>query len=212
PWVTKAVLPSGVSASPNAFGPTAMSAGFLVRVLTSMVDTEPPNALATNAVLPSRVIATPIGIEPNVTPAGTEPTAMSFGSLVLAVTSIVATEPPWLLVTNAVLPSGVNATPHGSRPTVMSLGSLVLVLTSIRDTKLPVAGSTTPLGSPPLVTKAVLPSRVKATPLGFGPTAMSEGVFVLGFTSMVDTVPLPPFVTHAALPSPVTPPPPASPP
>jgi hypothetical protein len=64
---------------------------------------------------------------------------------------------------------------------------LVLVFTSIVDTVPP----------PALVTKAVLPSGVTATPIGFAPTAMSVRFLVLVFTSIVDTVPASAFVTKA---------------
>ena len=198
-----------------------MSVGCLVLVFTSIVDTVPLLLLVTKAVLPSGVIATSNG---------PEPTAMSVGCLVLVFTSIVDTVPLTPLVTKAVLPSGVTATPNGPEPTVMSVGCLVLVFTSIVDT--------VPL--PLLVTKAVLPSGVTATPTRLradgdvggmlgpglhidrrhraadgvgdegglavrrdrhpdrpGPTAMSVGCLVLVFTSIVDTVPLPPLVTKA---------------
>jgi hypothetical protein len=43
-WLaTKAVLPSGVTATPPGLAPTVMSAGFVVLVFTSMVDTVPLN-------------------------------------------------------------------------------------------------------------------------------------------------------------------------
>jgi hypothetical protein len=48
-----------------------------------------------------------------------------------------------------------------------------------------------------LVTKAVLPSGVIATPPAPAPMVMSSGCFVLVFTSIVDTVPLPALVTKA---------------
>jgi hypothetical protein len=60
-----------------------MSVGFFVLVITSIVDTVPP-WLATKAVLPSGVTATPTGIGP---------TAMSVGSLVRVFKSIVDTVP-----------------------------------------------------------------------------------------------------------------------
>src|SRR5918994_2106449 len=75
------------------YPPTVMSVGCLVLVFTSIVDTVPLPWLATNAVLPSRV---------NATPTGPAPTAMSVGCLVLVFTSIVDTVPPSRLVTNAV--------------------------------------------------------------------------------------------------------------
>ena len=67
-----------------------MSVGFLVRVATSIVDTVPLPLLATKAVLPSGVIATP---------AGSVPTVMSVGFLVRVATSIVDTEPESSLAT-----------------------------------------------------------------------------------------------------------------
>ena len=39
--MTKAVLPSGVTATATGIGPTVMSVGFLVLVFTSIVDTVP---------------------------------------------------------------------------------------------------------------------------------------------------------------------------
>jgi hypothetical protein len=61
-WVaTKAVLPSGVNATPNGNKPTAMSVGFLVLVFTSIVDTGLSRWLMTNRVLPSGVNASPSG-------------------------------------------------------------------------------------------------------------------------------------------------------
>src|SRR5262249_29800106 len=82
--VTKAVLPSGVIATPLGKFPTGMSAGFLVLVLTSMVDTLPLALLVTTAVLPSCVIASPNG---------PVPAGMSAGLLVLVFTSMVDTVP-----------------------------------------------------------------------------------------------------------------------
>src|SRR5262249_39560389 len=128
--VTKAVLPSGVTATLCGAEPTVMSVGFLVLVFTSMVATElplgssaaPRLARATKTVLPSRVTATPFG---------SSPSGMSVGFLVLVFTSTVDTVPLPLLVTKAVLPSGVIATPNGPEPTLMSVGFLVLVFTSI---------------------------------------------------------------------------------
>src|SRR6266536_566290 len=76
----------------------------------------------------------------------------------------------------------------------MSVGSLVRVFTSIVDTESP----------PKLVTKAVLPSGVTATPFGCAPTVMSVGFFALVFTSMVETVLLMSSVTKTVLPSGVT--------
>src|SRR5262249_4143357 len=89
-FVTNAVLPSGVTATPKGFEPTAMSVGFLVRVFTSMVDTESLAWLAMKAVLLSGV---------NATTAGSRPTGMSVGSLVLVFMSMVDTLPLLLLVT-----------------------------------------------------------------------------------------------------------------
>src|SRR5262249_12533493 len=98
--------------------------------------------LVTKAVLPSGVIATPVGAEP---------TVMSVGFLVLVFTSIVDTElllaPLWAM--KAVLPSGVTATPSGNTPTGRSVGFFVLVFPSIVD-RVPI----------PLTTRAVLPSGV----------------------------------------------------
>src|SRR5262249_28090054 len=79
-WVTKTVLPSGVSATANGFAPTAVSVGFLVLVFTSIVDTVSLLTLATKAVLPSGVNASLPGIVPQ---------AMSVGFFVLVLTSIV---------------------------------------------------------------------------------------------------------------------------
>ena len=112
PLVTKAVLPSGVTATPIGRGPTGMSVGFLVLVFTSIVDTVPLSLLATKAVLPSGVTATPTGIVP---------TAMSVGFLVLVFTSIVDTESLPVLVTKAVARhrerAGTADTPSGTTPT-----------------------------------------------------------------------------------------------
>jgi hypothetical protein len=58
---TKAVLPSGVTATPPGRAPTGMSVGFLVRVFTSIVETESLPLLETNAVLPSGVNASEPG-------------------------------------------------------------------------------------------------------------------------------------------------------
>src|SRR5262245_12863263 len=180
--VTKAVLPSGVTATSFGFTPTGMSVGFLVLVFRSIVDTVLPALLATTAVLPSGVIASPT--EP-------KPTAISVGSLVLVLTSIADTVPklPGVgslrdvkgpkLVTKTVLPSGVTTASLGNGPTGMSSGSFVPVLTSIVET--------VPL--PRLVTKAVLPSGVTATWTGSAPTEMSAGFLVLVLTSIIDTVP-----------------------
>jgi hypothetical protein len=73
-----------VTATPTGAVPTAMSVGFLVRVFTSIVDTESLAALATKAVLPSGVTATS---------SGAVPTAMSVGFFVLVFTSMVDTVP-----------------------------------------------------------------------------------------------------------------------
>src|SRR6266536_251403 len=167
-----------------------MSVGFLVLVFTSIVDTE-PRPLVTKAVLPSGVIVTPAP--------SNGPTAMSPGWLVLVFTSIVDTVPLPPLVTKAVLPSGVIATWVGNEPTAMSLGFLALVFTSIVDTESPLGKSVAPKLA--LVTKAVLPSGVTATPLGFVPTAMSVACLVRVFTSTVDTVALRGLATKAVLPS-----------
>ena len=125
--------------------------GCLVRVFTSIVDTESPVgsctfpklALVTKTVLLSDVTATPFGFVP---------TVMSVRCFFLVFTSIVDTVPLPLLVTKAVLPFGVTATPSGFGPTVMSSGCLVLVFTSIVDTVLLRL----------LVTTAVLPFGVTA--------------------------------------------------
>src|SRR5262249_32002946 len=65
----------------------------------------------------------------------------------------------------------------------MSVAFFVLVVRSIVDT----------VPSPELLTRAVLPFDVTATPNGCEPTVMSSGFLVLVFTSMVDTV-TPPLV------------------
>src|SRR5262245_12769365 len=94
---TKAVLLSGVTATPAGVSPTVMSVGFLVLVSTSIVDTEPVPTpmplLVTKAVFPSGV---------NASPTGNGPTGMSVGFLVLVVTSMVDTDPLPALETNAV--------------------------------------------------------------------------------------------------------------
>src|SRR5262249_15408577 len=82
----------GVTATPRGPEPTVMSLGFLVRVFTSIVETESLIMLVTKAVLPSGVIATPVGAVP---------TAMLIGLLVLDLRSIVDTE----------LPPGTGVTP-----------------------------------------------------------------------------------------------------
>src|SRR5262245_14164202 len=226
---TSAGLPLCVIATPFGLPPTGMSLGFLVLVLTSIVDTVPLSLLVTYAVLPFGVIATQNA---------RDPTAMSVGSVVFVFTSIVETVPRALLVTKAVLPSGVPATPNGEAPTAMSLGSFVRVLTSIVDTvplptlatnavsrhrlragahDTPVAG-TTPTTAPAnpntttprthCITASCLAIRlghrrhgVTATPSASVPMVMSVGFLVLVVTSMVDTVPLPLLTTKAVLPS-----------
>src|SRR5262245_6153873 len=89
-----------------------MSMGFLVRVFTSIVDTEPLPWLATNAVLPSGVTATPNG---NV------PTAMSLGFFFRVFTSMVDTVPLRTFVTKTVgrhrARAGAADTPSGTTPT-----------------------------------------------------------------------------------------------
>jgi hypothetical protein len=112
---------------------------------------------------------------------------MSVGFFALVFTSIVDTVSLTLLVTKAVLPSGVTVTPIGFFPTAMSAGFLVLVFTSIVDTE----------SLFQLMTKAVLPSGVNATPHGNGPTGMSVGFLVPVFTSIVETVLLRLLVTKA---------------
>src|SRR5262245_17874812 len=106
--------------------PTGISAGFLVLVFTSIVDSVPSLVLVTKAFLPSGV---------NSTRFGPEPTGISVGFLVLVFTSIVDTVPSLVLVTNAVFPFGVTATPNGSGPTGVSVRCFVLVVTSIVDTE-----------------------------------------------------------------------------
>src|SRR5262245_8348283 len=229
---TSAVLPLGVIATPFGLPPTGMSLGFLVLVLTSIVDTVPLSLLVTNAVLPFGVIATQNA---------RDPTAMSVGSVVFVFTSIVETVPRALLVTKAVLPSGVPATPNGEAPTAMSLGSFVRVLTSIVDTvplptlatnavsrhrlragahDTPVAG-TTPTTAPAnpntttprthCITASCLAIRlghrrhsVTATPSRAAPTGMSVGFFVRDFTSIDDTESMSLIAMKAVLPSGVT--------
>src|SRR5262249_15475625 len=101
-----------------------MSVRSLVRVLTSIVDTELPPLLATKTVFPSRVIACGSGLGP---------TGISMGFLVRVFTSIVETVSPTRLPTKAVLPSGVNTIPSGGAPTGMSVGFLVRLFPSIHD-------------------------------------------------------------------------------
>src|SRR5262245_65565299 len=122
--VTKAVLPSGVTAIVNGPELTGMSVGYLVLAFRSIADTVLLPLLTTKTVLPSGVIAPPTGFVP---------TGMSSVSRLVA-TSIVDTVPLPELVTAAVLPSGGAATPTGPEPTEMSVGSLVLVFTSIDET------------------------------------------------------------------------------
>src|SRR5262249_62074106 len=161
PLPTTAVWASGVTATLSGSVPTVMSAGFLVLVFTSIVDTElplgegvaPKLELVTKAVLPSGAIATPFGLVPS---------GMSAGFLLLVLTLIVDTVPLPLLVTNAALPSGVIATPNGAEPTGMSVGFLVLVFTSIVETEPP----------PLLLTKPVFPSAVIPTPTRSSPPAL----------------------------------------
>jgi hypothetical protein len=83
-WVTKAVLPSGVIATANGFGPTGMSVGCLVLVFTSIVDIVSPLLLGTKRVLLSGVNPAPVGGKPSV---------MSSGCLVRVLTSIVESVP-----------------------------------------------------------------------------------------------------------------------
>src|SRR5919106_357970 len=89
-----------------------MSAGFLVRVFTSIVDTVPLPLLVTKAVLPSGATATPHG---------NEPTETSVGRLVRVLTSIVDTVLLAALVTKAVgrhrARPGTADTPSGTTPT-----------------------------------------------------------------------------------------------
>jgi hypothetical protein len=111
-----------------------MSAGCLVLVLTSIVDTVPPPLLATKAVLPSGVTATP---------AGTAPTVMSVGCLVLVFTAIVDTEPLPTLVTKAVgrhraRPATADA-PLGTIPTSAPANPST---TTTRTHRQPVTGDT----------------------------------------------------------------------
>src|SRR5262249_4039100 len=115
----------GVSATPNGDDPTAMSLGFLVLDLTSIVDTELGlPEWATKAVLPSGVTTSAAGVVSR---------AMAVGLGIRVFTSKVDTVPlRW--VTKAVLPSGVSTTEPGSGPTAMSLRFLVLVFTSMTDT------------------------------------------------------------------------------
>src|SRR5262249_61092015 len=72
-WATKAVLPSGVTASPVGLSPTMMSVGFLVLVFTSIVDTVSLPLLATNAVARHRrrvaSVDAPVGTPPTSAPA-----------------------------------------------------------------------------------------------------------------------------------------------
>ena len=91
---------------------------------------------------------------------------MSVGFFFLVFTSIVETVPRLVLVTKAVLPSGVIASPNGSVLTRMSERCLVLVFTSIVDTVALMA----------LVTKTVARHPLRAgtadTPSGSTPTSV----------------------------------------
>src|SRR5262245_35604985 len=123
---------------------------------------------------------------------------MSVGCLVLVFTSIVDTLKPSDWVTEAVFAFVVTAILSCIDPTGMSVRCLVVVFTCfVVIVFTEVVGSVTGLE---LVTRAVLPSGVIATPFGFAPTAMSVGCLVLVFTSIVDTVPLRLLVTKAVLP------------
>src|SRR5262245_2698958 len=169
----------GVTATPVGVEPTVMSAGFLVLVFTSTVETVPLSVLVTKAVLPSGVTATPVGAEP---------TVMSAGFLILVFTSIVDTVPLPLLVTTTVgrhrARTGAADTPSGTTPT---------------------SAPANPSTTTPRTQRTTVPCLairlghrrhgVTATRLGDGPTAMSVGSLVLVLTSMVDTVPLCPLVT-----------------
>src|SRR5262249_27402609 len=119
----------GVTATSNGSVPTAMSVPTLVRVATSMVDTVLSSAFATKAVLPSGVIAMPLGFVP---------TAILDGFKVSVATSIVATAFKLTLarVTNAVLPSGVIATSLANEPMDGNrMSFLASVRASIVDTR-----------------------------------------------------------------------------
>src|SRR5262245_55320292 len=89
-----------------------MSSAFLVRVLTSIVDTVSLFLLPTKRVLPS--------LE-NASPTGASPTGMSSGCLVRVLTSIVYTVLPPMLPTTAVGRQGTRAgtadTSFGTTPT-----------------------------------------------------------------------------------------------
>ena len=111
-WVTKMVLPSGVSTNARGDWPTGCRRG--PRSWCSHQDRHCVAAvLATKAVLLSCV---------NANPPGSDPRAISVGSLVLVLTSIVDNVSLPRLVTNPVLPSGVTSTSPGSEPTGMSVG------------------------------------------------------------------------------------------
>src|SRR5262249_30618821 len=84
----------GVTARLSGCVPTGISVGFLVLVLTSIVDTVSLCTLATKTVLPSGVTATPFGYLP---------TGMSARSLALVVASIVDTVSLNRLATKTVL-------------------------------------------------------------------------------------------------------------
>src|SRR5262245_3411158 len=149
----------GVTATWRGDNPLGMLPGSLVFLFTAIVDTVRPLRSVTNAVLPSGVTATPFGFAP---------TGMSVRLFDLVSPSIVDTVPLALLATKAVLPSGVTATPTAPEPTAMSVKSFVPVFTWIVDTvPMPsgVDGSRF-VNGPKLVTKAVLPSGVTATPAG----------------------------------------------
>src|SRR5262249_31958260 len=88
-----------------------MSAGSLVPVFTSIVDTVSLPKLGTHAALPS-------GVTTN--PQGTTPTGMSGGPWARVSPQSADPEPLPALATKAVLPSGVTATKLGPAPTGMS--------------------------------------------------------------------------------------------
>src|SRR4051794_1548786 len=84
----KTVLPSGVIAIEGADAPTAMGAGSLVRVATSIVEIQASSGpeLLRKTVLPSGVIAKLSGFSPAAK-------VMSAGSLLRVATSMVDTYP-----------------------------------------------------------------------------------------------------------------------
>jgi hypothetical protein len=99
-----------VIATTFGVSPTLMSPGFLVLVFTSMVDTVPLPCVATKAVLPSGVTATPPEFG----------ATMSVGFFVLVFTSIVDTESLAALATMAVARQSLRATADtrsGTTPT-----------------------------------------------------------------------------------------------